>query len=70
MEYIYVARSEDRKKILENFEKFKELSDGEIKLKFEREKKLGIVGVHDQILYLIALRKVIRYKIWRIRDYY
>jgi len=55
MEYVYIPREEDRNIILDYKEKFE--PDGNQKLvdSYNREAKMGILGVHRQGLYLIAL---------------
>ena len=58
MQHLYISRSGDREKVLEHIEMLKVLSDEEISKRFESAKKVGIVGSHGQILYLIALRIV------------
>jgi len=58
MQHLYISRSGDREMVSEHIEMLKLLSDEEISKRFESAKKVGIVGSHGQILYLIALRIV------------
>jgi len=45
--------------IIEDYiKRFNGFSDSELIEAYKREAKMGIVGVHQQHLYLIALRKV------------
>ena len=58
MKHLYISRSGDREMVSEHIEMLKVLSDEEINKRFESAKKVGIVGSHGQILYLVALRIV------------
>lgn len=53
--HVYISHPGDKQTIKERRESFKTLSGEEIIKAVEREKKIGIVGVHAQILLLIAL---------------
>jgi len=58
MQHLYISRSGDREMVSEHIEMLKLLSDEEISKRFESAKKVGIVGSHGQVLYLVALRIV------------
>ena len=55
MEHLYISRLGDKQIIKEYRERLKKLSDSEMIEAGESAKKTGIVGVHAQALYLIAL---------------
>jgi hypothetical protein len=57
LKYIYQRRENDKSVILEYGERFAKDSLEELVDAFNRQVKCGIVGVHRQALYLIALRK-------------
>lgn len=57
MEYIYIGRQDDQQ-IIDDYKKwFKKKSLEELVESYNGQVKCGIVGVHQQALYLIALRK-------------
>ncbi len=57
MKYVYAARKNDQKAIGEYSEQLTEFTFEELVERYNREARCGIVGVHRQALYLIALRK-------------
>ena len=57
MKHIIILWEGDREIILNYYEKFKGYTDDELVEAFYREKRVGIVGVRRQGLYLVALRK-------------
>lgn len=58
MDYIYISQNGDRESILERRNQLMVLSDKEIVSQYNREAKMGIVGVRAQILHIIALHQV------------
>jgi hypothetical protein len=56
LEYIYIEHPNDKENILKYVEQFDSLNDTMILEKCGKAIKSGIVGVHQQALYLIALR--------------
>ena len=56
MEYLFISNKEDVKPIQEYLEILKDKSDTELVEAYNREAKIGIVGVRQQIRYLLALR--------------
>ncbi len=58
--HIHIARTGDEEIILEYIENLKKLDDAELLDRSEKNKKLGIVGVHRQGLYLIAFNIVMK----------
>lgn len=56
--HIYTLRPGDGEELLKYAEYFKVKENAEILRDCEGQRKLGIVGVHQQALYLLALRKV------------
>ena len=57
MEYVYVGRKDDQKIIADNKRWFEKKTLEELVECYNKEAKCGIVGVHQQALYLIALRQ-------------
>jgi hypothetical protein len=57
LKYIYQRRENDKSVIQEYGERFAKDSLEELVDAFNQQVKCGIVGVHRQALYLIALRK-------------
>ncbi|WP_242094334.1 hypothetical protein [Aestuariivivens sediminicola] len=57
MEYVYYPRDDDEKIISEYKHMFELKTLEELVKAYNKEAKCGIVGVHRQALYLIALRK-------------
>ena len=55
---IYTSRPGDEEELLKYAASFKTKEDAEILRDCEGQKKIGIAGVHQQALYLLALRKV------------
>jgi len=55
MEYVNIPRSEDRTVILEYKESFQSDTTQKLVDRYNREAKMGIVAVHRQGLFLIAL---------------
>jgi len=60
MEYIYVGRNEDQKIIADNKIWFESKTLEELVADYNKQARLGIVGVHQQALYLIAMRAEFR----------
>ena len=58
--HIYIPRPGDREFILQNIEYFRKMDDEQLQLESEAKKKLGIVGVHQQALHLIAFDIVMK----------
>ena len=56
MEYIYVGRNENQKIILDYKKIFESKTLDELVEDYNKQTRLGIVGVHQQALYLIAMR--------------
>jgi hypothetical protein len=56
--HIYFPRPGDREVILKYIESMMKDDDAATVARFEREKRIGITGVHQQALYLLALRAV------------
>jgi hypothetical protein len=56
MEYIYVGRNENQKIILDYKKIFESKTLDELVEDYNKQTRLGIVGVHLQVLYLIAMR--------------
>ena len=57
---IPIFREGDREVINDYIEKFQGYSDQKLVDAYNREARMGIVGVHMQQLYLLALRQVMR----------
>lgn len=57
---LFVSREGDHKAIQEDLERFRTFGDQELVDAYNREAQIGIVGVHQQQLCLIALREVMR----------
>ena len=56
MEYIYIRRDNDEKTITDYKRNFETKTMDEIVDAYNKQVKCGIVGVHQQALYLIALK--------------
>ena len=56
MEYIYIGRDGDEKTIADNKRHFETKTIEELVAAYNKQVKCGIVGVHQQALYLIALK--------------
>jgi len=56
MEYIYIGRDDDEKTIADNKRHFETKTMEELVDAYNKQVKCGIVGVHQQALYLIALK--------------
>ena len=56
MEYLFISNKEDIQPIQEYLEILKDKSNTELVAAYNREAKIGIVGVRQQIRYLLALR--------------
>ena len=56
MEYLFISNKDDVQPIQEYLEILKDKSDTELVAAYNREAKIGIVGVRQQIRYLMALR--------------
>ncbi len=57
MEYLLILRPGDDKRIAENKKHFEKKTMQELADAYNREAKMGIVGVHAQALHLLALRQ-------------
>lgn len=57
MTYIYIRRQGDLNEIHKYCLRFERYSDAELMEAFEKQKKLGFTGVHQQALYVLALRQ-------------
>lgn len=60
LKQVLSQRQGDSDIIREYIENFRKMTDAELSAAAERERKIGIVGVHRQGLYLMALNTVIR----------
>ena len=60
MEYIYIDKEDDKSIIADYKKRFETKSLEELVKIYNKEAKSGIVGVHRQALYLIALRQEFR----------
>ena len=60
MEHIYIAREQDKNSISEYKGKFEAETLETLVESYNSQVKCGIVGVHQQALYLIALRQEFR----------
>jgi hypothetical protein len=58
--HIYIPRPGDREIILQNLEYFRKMDDEQLQVESEAKKKLGIFGVHQQALHLIAFNIVMK----------
>jgi hypothetical protein len=56
MEFIYIPRTGDEDVIADYKKGLKNLTSKELIDDYNKQARLGIVGVHQQALYLIALR--------------
>ena len=56
MEYLFIVTKDDIQPIQEYLEILKDKSNTELVAAYNREAKIGIVGVRQQIRYLLALR--------------
>jgi len=63
MKYIYVHRKGDKESLIKYKNKFEKKSLIELVSAYNSQVKTGITGVHQQGLYLIALRSVFISKI-------
>ena len=57
MEYIYIGRDDDEKTIADYKRYFKTKTMEELVDAYNKQVRCGIVGVHRQALYLLALRQ-------------
>ena len=57
MKYLYDSRNGENESILEKTNEFLVLSNEELISKYNREVRIGIVGVRAQILHIIALHQ-------------
>ena len=57
--------NEDYMIIRKNEKAFRECSDADLAKKYFKQMRMGIVGVRKQILYLIALRNVMKERFGR-----
>ena len=60
MEHIYIAREQDKNSISEYKKRFEAKTLETLVASYNSQVKCGIVGVHQQALYLIALRQEFR----------
>ncbi len=60
MEYILIQRPGDKETLLQNREYFRKQNDAQLIEACEKQIKIGIVGVHQQALWLVALRFVMK----------
>ena len=60
MEYIYIGREKDKNSIAEYKKSFEAKTLEGLVESYNSQVKCGIVGVHQQALYLIALRQEFR----------
>ena len=60
MEYIYLSNVNDQEHIANYKKSFEAKTLKELVAAYNKEAKCGIVGVHQQALYLIALRQEFR----------
>jgi len=56
MAYLFISNKDDVQPIQEYLEILKDKSNTELVAAYNREAKIGIVGVRQQIRYLLALR--------------
>jgi len=57
MEYIYISRKDDEQSIADYKKDFESSSLEELVKAYNKQVKCGMVGVHQQALYLMALRQ-------------
>ncbi len=60
MEHIYIAREQDKNSIADYKKSFEAETLEALVASYNSQVKCGIVGVHQQALYLIALRQEFR----------
>ena len=60
MEHIYIAREQDQNSIADYKKSFEAKTLEALVVSYNSQVKCGIVGVHQQALYLIALRQEFR----------
>ena len=60
MEHIYIAREQDKNSIADYKKSFEAKTLEALVVSYNSQVKCGIVGVHQQALYLIALRQEFR----------
>lgn len=58
--HIYTSRTGDREIIINFIESFRKMEDAQLQEQSEQKKKLGILGVHQQALNLIAFNIVMK----------
>ncbi len=58
--YILIQRPGDREIMIDYSDYFRKYSDAELIEDCEKQRKLGIVGVHQQALSLVGLRFVMK----------
>lgn len=63
MKYVYLHRKGDKESFNNYKNKFKKKSLSQLVAAYNDQVRIGIVGVHQQALYLIALRNVFISKI-------
>ena len=55
MKYLNLSQSNDEQRLLEKIEEFVSLSNEELIAKYNREVRIGIVGVRAQMIHIWAL---------------
>lgn len=55
MEYLYISRQGDKEAFVGLKNSLNKLSDSELKERYNKQVDIGLVGVHQQALYVIAL---------------
>ena len=55
MQHLYIARPGDKESILSYYQTFQEKTNTELVEDYNQQVNTGIVGVHQQVLYLIGL---------------
>ena len=58
MKYVYINRLGDRESIIKHKSELEKLSNNKIIERYNRQVEIGIVGVHQQILLIIALHQI------------
>ena len=62
MKYVVVSRKGDQKQIENYLKSFRGYSNAELVEAYNKQAKLGIVGVHAQALYLMALNQELKFR--------
>jgi hypothetical protein len=55
LQHLYISRPGDKDRIRENYASLMDISDEQLVENYNRQARLGIVGVHAQVLFLLAM---------------